>query len=765
MWNLDLSQLKYFEGWRWALLVLLIAWALSAFSYRWAYGSRRSIKKLFLITLRAAFLGLGFLWALDPYSIEKVERTQPAEMVVLLDDTRSMALPISDDPNATTRWEAALEAVEKSLAVWEDPNLAISIRLLSDPQTVVEIESLKEIKEPTGARSLMQPALKLILEEPRTAPLVAVAIFSDGQWNDGSDIELEATVRMLGRAGVGLWPWTFGDTDPIADLRFVDGSVRQVNPFEPVGRIQVRVASSGFEGKKTWLVLREGNRILGEKSLILNGAEQEWEFEWRSASLGLHELSVELTPLEGEWTEENNKWVTSLDFQREKIRVIYMEGTPNETHQLENALESDPDIEVVSMYFPQIGVSDYSKNMPPRRDPQGRDIYNAAHPIQGFPQTLDELLGFDVVINSDIYKEIFSEEQLRATVSFVEDHGGGFVMVGGITSFGAGSYDRTVIDKLMPVDVSGVRDSRFMNFNLKFPSLALEHPIMKIGKDAQETEYAWTQRFPGFYGLNLVNRPKPGAVPLAFHDSLSNEFGPLVVFAVQQIGQGRTMAFTSDTTSGWGASFMRNFGDGSNPTRYYAQFWINAVRWLAADRIQKKSQPFNPIQTPFDPMVGEDTLLEFQGAGLPKASQLSIQLEAPDGSKRELPIVTGSDPQYFSANWTANQAGDYEWTVRWNRSRDKNRYLTRKVRVPNLPGEWRNPVANLEAMGSLANWTGVQVLGHNQSERSDLKLMNSLQPKSYEYLAQSQWDQWNWMLVWLTLIVGEWVLRKKWGFV
>jgi hypothetical protein len=164
-------------------------------------------------------------------------------------------------------------------------------------------------------------------------------------------------------------------------------------------------------------------------------------------------------------------------------------------------------------------------------------------------------------------------------------------------------------------------------------------------------------------------------------------------------------------------------------------------------------------------MLGEVALLEFRGAGLPKSSQLSIQLEGPDGAKRDLPIVTGSDPQYFNANWTADQPGDYEWTVRWNRSRDENRYLTRKVRVPNLPGEWRNPVANLEAMGSLANWTGVQVLGHNQTEKSDLKLMNSLQPKSYEYLAQSKWDQWNWMLVWLALIMGEWILRKKWGFV
>ena len=65
------------------------------------------------------------------------------------------------------------------------------------------------------------------------------------------------------------------------------------------------------------------------------------------------------------------------------------------------------------------------------------------------------MLTYDVVINSDIYKEAFTPEQLDLTVALVEEHGGGFVMVGGTTAFGAGHYDETVIDKLMPVDCYG----------------------------------------------------------------------------------------------------------------------------------------------------------------------------------------------------------------------------------------------------------------------------------------------------------------------
>lgn len=765
MWDLDLSQFKYFNGWRWAALALLAAWILASISYRQKSGSPRTAKKWFLIILRAAFLALGFLWALDPYAIEKVKKTESAEIVLLLDDSRSMELPAGTDLEAPSRWQLALEKAEIATRAWLSDSMSVSIRLLSAPEDPVDLESLSKDQKLSMKALPAQEVFTTILEEPRQRKLAAVAIFSDGQWRNSSSVELEKTASQFRKAGIGIWSWIFGEPQSPPDVKFIDGEARQVNPFEPLSRIRGQFTSSGFDGQKTWLVLREGNRILGEKSITLNGGPQEWEFEWKADSLGRHDLQLELTPLDGEWTQENNEWMTSLDLQREKIRVIYMEGTPNETHQLENALESDPDIEVVSMYFPQIGVSEYSKNMPPRSDPQGRTIYNAAHPTQGYPKSLKELLAFDVIVNSDIYKEVFSDEQLKATVDFVENHGGGFVMVGGITAFGAGSYDRTVIDKLMPVDVAGVRDFQYTNFRLKFPPNAMEHPIMKVGTDPEETRWAWEDRFPGFLGLNLVNRPKPGAAPLAWHDSLANEFGPLVVFAVQQIGQGRTMAFTSDTTSGWGSMFMRSWGDFENQTRFYTQFWINAVRWLAADRIERKSQPLNPLQVPFNPMLGDEVTLEFRAADLPPMDRLSVQLEKPDGSKQALELKSASDEPFYSAKWTADQAGEYSWSVKWNRDRDENRYLTRKVKVNEMPGEWRVPEAAPAMMKTLSQWTGAQMLGSNSESKSSLDLLAATMPVSYEYRSQSVWDQWNWMGLWLALITLEWALRKKWGFV
>ena len=61
---------------------------------------------------------------------------------------------------------------------------------------------------------------------------------------------------------------------------------------------------------------------------------------------------------------------------------------------------------------------------------------------RGFPTTREELFRYDVVICTDISQGAFTKEQIAWTVELVGEREGGFVMVGGHTSFGAGGWDR-----------------------------------------------------------------------------------------------------------------------------------------------------------------------------------------------------------------------------------------------------------------------------------------------------------------------------------
>ena len=109
------------------------------------------------------------------------------------------------------------------------------------------------------------------------------------------------------------------------------------------------------------------------------------------------------------------------------------------------------------------------------------------------------------------------------------------------------------------------------------------------------------EQIPHAYGFNRVDPAKPGAVVLALNPVYNTPYGPGILMAVQEIGKGRSMAFTSDTTRTWGKDFETLWGEPLRPgtamsernsdRRYYRQFWVNAIRWLANGKAGKTNNP------------------------------------------------------------------------------------------------------------------------------------------------------------------------------
>ncbi len=69
----------------------------------------------------------------------------------------------------------------------------------------------------------------------------------------------------------------------------------------------------------------------------------------------------------------------------------------------------------------------------------------------GLPRTLEDLQQFDLLALSDISSLALTREQMELYRRWVQDFGGGFVMLGGESSFGVGGYYRTPIEQMLPV--------------------------------------------------------------------------------------------------------------------------------------------------------------------------------------------------------------------------------------------------------------------------------------------------------------------------
>ncbi len=72
-------------------------------------------------------------------------------------------------------------------------------------------------------------------------------------------------------------------------------------------------------------------------------------------------------------------------------------------------------------------------------------------PVEGIPASLAELQQFDAVVLSNVPATDFTPQQMDSLRSYVQDLGGGLVMLGGDQSFGLGGYYGSPLEEILPV--------------------------------------------------------------------------------------------------------------------------------------------------------------------------------------------------------------------------------------------------------------------------------------------------------------------------
>jgi len=128
---------------------------------------------------------------------------------------------------------------------------------------------------------------------------------------------------------------------------------------------------------------------------------------------------------------ENNEALSIVDV-RGKPLLLYVEGEEGESRYLVDAMSRE-------------GI---------RLDVRSPD---------GLPNSLQELAGYDGIVLSDIPAHRIGEGRMVAIRDYVEKLGGGFVMIGGMHSFGVGGYYRTPIEEILPVKLKAPDQEEFQS--------------------------------------------------------------------------------------------------------------------------------------------------------------------------------------------------------------------------------------------------------------------------------------------------------------
>jgi Ca-activated chloride channel homolog len=164
----------------------------------------------------------------------------------------------------------------------------------------------------------------------------------------------------------------------------------------------------------------QNDLLLGETRQDLPQGISEVKFPNLRAEGRMALYEVEVSAPEDSAAENNRKRVAVAHSGRPKVLVI--DKNPTQAEPLAQALRaSDFDVET--------------------------------RPPDGLPTDIEGFEAFDLILFSEAPAADFSYDQMKTLEKWVKDFGGGFIMLGGEESFGAGGYFRTSISNLLPVRI------------------------------------------------------------------------------------------------------------------------------------------------------------------------------------------------------------------------------------------------------------------------------------------------------------------------
>ena len=283
-----------------------------------------------------------------------------------------------------------------------------------------------------------------------------VVLLTDGRHNAGPSPT--AAARVLGDAGVAVFPVTFGAEEPAADLAAVAVSapdlvfktdrvrgeltIRDTAP--PGARFTAQIVAPGSGGaggeevlwREEFAATGAGDRrvsfefsietlvdSLGESAVSPAGVRNAfWESAGVDQSVLPLDLEVRLSPLPGEVDAENNARPLRLAANLAPRKALLLDGRPRwETRYLRNALARDPRWEVTTVVVPS------DTPALPRGD--GSEPDAAGEGV--FPDTRAGLLDFDLIVYGELPPALLTAEEQGWLREFVEVRGGGLIFIDG----------------------------------------------------------------------------------------------------------------------------------------------------------------------------------------------------------------------------------------------------------------------------------------------------------------------------------------------
>lgn len=774
----------------WNTILVILAIALVVYVYRRDGRSRPA--RILLGTLRGLLIAFVLLLLNRPVLTNADTRTESSVLAVLVDDTGSMKVPDATGDGKTTRFDAA-----KNLLTGAKDDLLRKLEWLhtvrfykfdhnaapfgpTQPGTLgadkddaakaynAQVAQALSTLKPEGQNTQVVQSLTTVLDDLQGQRLAGVVVLTDGR--ETPRPADEALINAIGGRHVKVFPVPIGGDKSPPDIFLTSVEALDVAFKDDIVAVKVTLGGMGYEAnhpvrltlkdEATGLPLTGPDGQPAHADVILPGDKRPivGEVLFKPDKVGTLKLRVVAEHQPGELDYANNELPASLDVVESSINVLYVDGYPRwEYRYIKNAMIRDSTVNISCLLTSaDVGFYQEGDDPVPIDGPDKGSKFPGT--ISRFPESIEELAPYDVVLFGDVDPREFTDRQLQLVVDFVEKRGGGFGMIAG-QRWAPVAFRNSPLEAVLPVNIGRVQTDDpngyiAEGFRPVLTAGGEASTIFRFFPDVQRTRQFMKEELqPIFWYSRGATRKSVGQVfaEHPFDIGPDGQKSPLLV--VGRYGAGRTLYSAICDSWRW------RFYTGEN---VFNGYWVQQLRFLArGKKIGARDHDLFLERPTYD--LGEEVRVTYRVYNPTFQQQLPpeipVQVKRDDGTvvaEAKLQRQEGQ-PDLYSASFVADREGEFTAHVKTAAGERERRLAVKAPRI-----EMEDVSVNHPLLNRLALETGGRVLSLANAP-AELAKIPSLERKTLDPTSNPLTNGWLPLIIFVLLITGEWVLRKVYG--